>query len=123
MSAFIVLSVLTFTGLGCSQLGNVELKDPSKTPGEPIPTEKRLTQDDVLYADLPEGPFLWPDGTRAMWIVGNYVASQEAPVWHLFVADLATLSKQEIAVGTGVFQGTPKWSPDGTAIALCCRSL
>ena len=93
------------------------LKDPSGKPQAAIPSGKMLTTDDILYSDLPIGPYMSPDGGRAMWVKANYTPEQELPSWEIFVTDLNTLQSVKILSGSGILVGFPKWSPDGKTFA------
>lgn len=117
-----IIMVLLVALSGCGQSSSVELKDPSKTPGEPIGVVKMLTQDDLLFADLPAGPLMSPDGTKALWMVANYVQGEEMPSWRMSITDLDTLSSSEIASGPGVFTAPPQWAPDGGSLAYVADS-
>lgn len=114
MSLVLAVSLLVITGCGRQATG---LKNPTMTAGKAIPASKMLTQEDLLYADLPFGPDMSPDGTRVMWVTGNYSEGKELPGWRMFVADLATLSATRLAEGELIPTVLPKWSPDGAAFA------
>ena len=88
------------------------------TPGQTIPASQMLTQEDLLYADLPFGPDMSPDGKRVMWVTGKYSEGDELPGWKMSVSDLATLSVTQVTEGAVVPSAYPKWSPDGTAFAF-----
>ena len=115
VSLLFASSLLGITGCGRQTTG---LKDPTKTPGKDIPASKMLTQEDLLYADLPFGPDMSPVGKSVMWVAGNYSEGNELPGWRMFVADLTTLSATQVAEGELIPTVFPKWSPDGAAFAF-----
>ncbi|MFH1150646.1 MAG: prolyl oligopeptidase family serine peptidase [Actinomycetota bacterium] len=93
------------------------LKDPTNRPQASIQPDKTLTVDDILYADLPIGPFMSPDATRVMWIKAKYTSGEELPTWEMYVTDLDTLQSTRILASAGLVAGLPKWSPDGSTFA------
>ena len=109
------VSLLGITGCGSQTTG---LKNPTKTAGKTIPASNMLTQEDLLYSDLPFGPDMSPDGKSVMWVVGKYKEGSELPGWKMFVADLANLSTTQVVEGELVPAVLPKWSPDGAAFAF-----
>lgn len=112
--ALMALSVVALAG-GCGT--QAALSDPTKKPQTAIASDKMLTPEDLLYGDIPAGPSMSPDGTRAMWFQGGYSPDGEALGWELYVVNLDDLRRTSILTGTGMFSGPPKWSPDGTALA------
>ena len=116
MSVLFAASLLGVPGCGSQATG---LKNPTKTPSKAIPASKMLTQEDLLYADLPKyGPEMSQDGTHVMWCVGKYREGSELPGWKMYVADLATLSTSQVAEGELMPTVFPKWSPDGASFAF-----
>lgn len=109
------VSLLGITGCGSQTTG---LKNPTKTAGKTIPASNMLTQEDLLYSDLPFGPDMSPDGKSVMWVVGKYREGSELPGWKMFVADLASLSATQVVEGELIPAVFPKWSPDGAAFAF-----
>ncbi|MDZ7577945.1 MAG: prolyl oligopeptidase family serine peptidase [Candidatus Nanopelagicales bacterium] len=112
--ALTAVAALAFSA-GCSP--SQPLKDPTRQPQGIIPAAKSLTAKDILNADLPWGPFMSPDASRAMWIKTNYTPGEELPSWKMYVTDLATLKSKLVLSGSGLIAGLPKWSPDGTTFA------
>ena len=119
MTLLLAVGLLGAAGCGKQATG---LKDPTKTPGKIIPATKMLTQEDILYADLPFGPDVSPDSTRVMWVTGKYSEGNELPGWKMFVADLATLSATQVMGGAVFPSAFPKWSPDSAAFAFCAAA-
>ena len=115
VSVLFAVSLLGIAGCGSQATG---LKSPTKTPGKVIPAKKMLKQEDLLYADLPFGPDMSPDGKSVMWCAGKYREGNELPGWKMFIADLATLSSTQVAEGEIIPTVFPRWSPDGTALAF-----
>lgn len=119
-TALVLVGLFAVSLLGITSCGKqaASLKEPTKTPGKAIPVSKTLTQEDLLYADIPFGPDMSPDGTHVMWCTGKYREGNELPGWKMFVADLATLSTTQVAEGELIPTVFPKWSPDGAAFAF-----
>ncbi|MHB8895017.1 MAG: hypothetical protein ACYC99_07560, partial [Candidatus Geothermincolia bacterium] len=93
------------------------LKDPTNKPQASIPSAKMLTAEDILGAELPFGPYMSPDGTRALWTKAYYPPGAELPSWEMYVTDLVTLASTKAVSGSGLMGGAPSWSPDGTAFS------
>ncbi|MFH1150804.1 MAG: prolyl oligopeptidase family serine peptidase [Actinomycetota bacterium] len=108
------MALAVFAGCGATPA----LKDPSGRPQAAISTDKALTPDDILYADLPFGPFMSPDASRAMWMKAYYTPDGGLPSWEIVVTDLGTLQSTKVMSSSGLVAGLPKWSPDGTAFAF-----
>lgn len=117
--SFILVALMSVIALSLSAgCGTAPaLKDPTEKPQVSIPPDKALTVDDILYADLPMGPFMSPDASRSMWIKANYTSGEELPSWEMYVTDLDTLQSAKVFSSSGLIAGLPKWSPDGSTFA------
>ena len=77
---------------------------------------RRMRIDDLVSVAVPEQPALSPDGARLVYVVRTNDKDRDRVARHLEIAVLAGGEPRPLTFGGG--DSTPRWSPDGTALAF-----
>ncbi len=112
-------SLLALAGCGEeAEKREITLKEPSMTPVENIPDNKKFTFDDVLYGEYVSEMAFSPDGSLLAWCKDFCEPGMETRANNIFLTDLVENTTAQLTSFDGAIIARLNWSPDGTRLAF-----
>jgi len=119
LTLLLAISAMILNGCGeAAEEKEIALKDPSMAPVEDIPDARKLTYDDVLYAEYVSEMAFSPDGSLLAWCKDFCQPGMEMRAQNIYLTDLAANTTAQLTSFEEAMIGGLKWSPDGTRIAF-----
>lgn len=119
LTSFLLAIFLILIISGCGESSTpVTLRDPSRTPGQPIADGKQLTIDDLLYSEFVSEMRISPDATQLAWVKTGNNQGQDLASSNLYITDLADLTTTQLTGFSQNWLGNIRWSPDSTSLAF-----
>ncbi|HEY50631.1 MAG TPA: S9 family peptidase [Dehalococcoidia bacterium] len=94
------------------------VREPSGAPVQKIPDDKKLTFDDVLYAEYVSEMAISPDGASLAWCKDFCQPGMEIRGNNLFLTSLTDGASAQLTFFDSAVIGGLKWSPDGGRIGF-----
>jgi len=117
----ILLVSLVLGGVGSggeAKEKEITLKYPSMAPVEEIPDNRKLTFDDVLYAEYVSEMAFSPDGSCLAWCKDFCEPGMKKRADNIFLTYLAEGTSTQLTSFNGAMISGLKWSPDGKKITF-----
>lgn len=114
-AVILALALCILAGAGCGQ-GSGSYRNPTGAAGVPIPAEKQLTMDDLLYSEYVSEMRISPDGTRLAWVKTYNTPGRDLASANLFVTNLSDLSTVQMTDSAEHAVLNVRWSPDGSSL-------
>lgn len=116
IAVFLLCIVLLLSGCD-ERVEDVEYKDPSMQPGEPVSAEQEFSIEDLLYTQYVSYFTMCPDGEHIAWINSGHREGDQFESHNLFISGIKDMSTVQVTDYSEVYVSPAQWSPDGKSLA------